>query len=72
MSKVSPSKQQIHKPLCPCGRKLPLVKEAPRGAQTQAGTAQGGRMGNDGQPWWHRGMQGSASLGKQQSHLGTP
>lgn len=31
MSKVSPSKQQIHKPLCPCGRKLPLVKEAPRG-----------------------------------------
>lgn len=64
MSKKESQQQQIHKPLCPCGRKLLLVKEAASG-----GPDPGGRMGDDGQQWWHRGMQGSPSPGKQHSHF---
>lgn len=55
MSKVSPSKQQMHKPLCPCGRKLLLVKEAPRGCpdpgRGRAPKPKKGRWGVMGS-WW--------------------
>lgn len=74
-SKESPNKQQIHKPPCPCGRKLLLVKEAPRVAQTQAGTEPLNPRRED-EEWWAAcgtavAAQGSASLSEQHSHFGT-